>query len=46
LNLNTFPKNNSAFLKKHFHISKTQMNSIISKNPLEDLLAEKGAILI
>jgi len=46
LNLNTFTKNNSAFLKKHFHISKTQMNSIISKTPLEDLLVEKGTILI
>jgi tRNA threonylcarbamoyladenosine modification (KEOPS) complex Cgi121 subunit len=41
-----FPKDNSSFLKKHFKITKKQLDSISSKNPLEDLLIEKGAILI
>ncbi len=41
-----FSKDNSSFLKKHFHITKKQLDSISSKNPLEDLLIEKGAILI
>ena len=41
-----FSKDNSSFLKKHFKITKKQLDSISSKNPLEDLLIEKGAILI
>jgi molybdopterin converting factor small subunit/tRNA threonylcarbamoyladenosine modification (KEOPS) complex Cgi121 subunit len=41
-----FSKDNSSFLKKHFKISKKHLDSISSKNPLEDLLIEKGAILI
>jgi len=41
-----FSKDNSSFLKKHFKISKKQLDSIYSKAPLEDLLIEKGAILI
>jgi tRNA threonylcarbamoyladenosine modification (KEOPS) complex Cgi121 subunit/molybdopterin converting factor small subunit len=41
-----FPKDNTAFLKKHFKISKKQLDSIYSKNPLEDLLIEKAAVLI
>jgi tRNA threonylcarbamoyladenosine modification (KEOPS) complex Cgi121 subunit len=41
-----FLKDNSSFLKKHFKITKKQLDSISSKNPLEDLLIEKGAILI
>jgi len=36
---------NSPFLKKEFKISKKQLESIISNTPLEDLLAEKAAIL-
>lgn len=36
---------NSAFLKKEFMISKKQLETVISKTPLEDLLAEKAAVL-
>ncbi len=45
LNSKPFSKNNEAFLKKEFHISKKQINCIQSKTPLEDILAEKAAIL-
>jgi len=41
-----FSKDNSSFLKKHFKITKRQLDSISSKSPLEDLLIEKAAILI
>jgi len=41
-----FVKDNSIFLKKYFKISKKQMDSIYSKNPLEDILIEKAAVLI
>ena len=41
-----FSKDNSLFLKKHFKITKKQLDSIYSKTPLEDLLIEKGAILV
>ena len=41
-----FSKDNSSFLKKHFKITKIQLDTIYSKNPLEDLLIEKAAILL
>ena len=41
-----FQKDNSAFLKKQFKITKKQMDSVYSKNPLEDLLIERAAVLI
>ena len=41
-----FSKDNSSFLKKHFKITKRELDSISSKNPLEDLLIDKAAILI
>ena len=40
-----FPKTNSNFLKKEFGISTKQLQSVISITPLEDLLAEKSAVL-
>lgn len=40
-----FPKNNSNFLKKEFGISTKQLQSVVSLTPLEDLLAEKSAVL-
>lgn len=46
LTIEIFAKDNSLFLKKHFKISKKQMDSIHSKNPLEDILIEKAAVLI
>ena len=45
LNSKTISKNNSSFLKKQFNISKKQIDSVYSKNPLEDLLVEKAAVL-
>ena len=45
LNTKTISKNNSQFLKKQFKISKQQLDCINSKNPLEDLLVEKAAVL-
>ena len=41
-----FSKNNEAFLKKSFNISKKQIDSVYSKNPLEDILVEKAAVLL
>ena len=40
-----FPKTNSNFLKKEFKISAKQIQSVTSNTPLEDLLAEKSAVL-
>ena len=40
-----FSKSNEAFIKKHFKISKKQIDSIYSKTPLEDILIEKAAVL-
>ena len=40
-----FPKTNSNFLKKEFRISEKQLQSVKSITPLEDLLAEKSAVL-
>lgn len=45
LKLNLFSTKNSAFLKKEFKISKIQLNAVTTKTPLEDLLAEKAAVL-
>ncbi len=39
-------KNNTSFLIKQFKISKKQRDITHSKNPIEDLLVEKAAILI
>ena len=41
-----FANDNSLFLKKHFKITKKQMDSVYSKNPLEDILIEKAAVLL
>ena len=46
LNNNPLSKNNQIFLRKKFNITKNHMDSILSKNPLEDLLIEKATILI
>lgn len=45
LNIKPFSKNNEIFLKKKFKITKKQLDSVNSKYPLEELLAEKAAIL-
>ena len=44
--IDIFAKDNSAFLKKHFKISKKQIDAVYSKKPLEDLLIEKAAVLL
>ncbi len=44
--VNLFSKNNELFLKKYFKITKKQLNSVYSKNSLEDILIEKAAILL
>ena len=46
LSIPMFSKNNETFLKKSFNISKKQIDSIYSKNPLEEILVEKAAVLL
>jgi len=46
LSNNPLSKNNQIFLRKKFNITKKHMDSVLSKNPLEDLLIEKATILI
>jgi len=46
LSTEIFSKDNSSFLKRHFKITKKHLDSTFSNNSLEDLLIEKGAILI
>jgi len=46
ISVNIFLKNNEQFLKKYFKITKKQLDSIYSKNPLEDILVEKASILL
>ena len=40
-----FTKDNSLFLKRHFHLTQKQLASVHSKNPLADILVEKAATL-
>jgi len=42
---NVFSKDNSKLIQKEFGITKKQLDCVISKTPLEDLLAEKSATL-
>ena len=46
ISVNIFLKNNDLYLKKYFKITKKHVDSIYSKNPLEDILVEKAAILL
>ncbi len=46
LSVHLFLKNNDLFLRKYFKITKKQLDSVHSKNPLEDILVEKAAILL
>ena len=39
------PKDNSLFLKRHFHLTRKQLNSVHSNTPLADILIEKASIL-
>jgi molybdopterin converting factor small subunit/tRNA threonylcarbamoyladenosine modification (KEOPS) complex Cgi121 subunit len=46
ISVSIFSKNNEQFLKKYFKITKKQLDSVYSKNPLEDILVEKASILL
>jgi len=46
ISVNLFLKNHDSFLKKYFKITKKHLDSTYSKNPLEDILVEKAAILL
>ena len=46
MSINIFSKNNELYLKKYFKISKKHLDSVYSKNPLEDILVEKAAVLL
>lgn len=46
ISVNMFSKNNEQFLKKYFKITKKQLDSVYSKNPLEDILVEKASVLL
>ncbi|MBS3922854.1 MAG: MoaD/ThiS family protein [Nitrosarchaeum sp.] len=41
-----FSKDNTLFLKKYYKITDKQLDAVTSKNPLEDILIEKAAILL
>ena len=40
-----FSKNNESFIKRYSKITKKHLDSVYSKNPLEDIVVEKAAIL-
>lgn len=40
-----FARDNSAFLKRHFHLTQRHLDAARSKNPLADVLVEKAATL-
>lgn len=46
ISVTIFSKDNTSFLKKYFKITDKQINIVLSKNPLEDILIEKAAILL
>jgi len=46
MSVKIFSKDNTAFIRKYFKITDKQLDVILSKNPLEDLLIEKAAILL
>ena len=41
-----FPKSSEAFLRRHAGITRRHLDSVHSKTPLEDILAEKAAVLL
>ncbi len=46
MSVKIFSKDNTLFIKKYFKITDKQLNTVLSKNPLEDILIEKAAILL
>ena len=45
INSKQLSKNNVSYIQKQFGISKKQISVVSSKNPLEDILVERAAIL-
>ena len=45
LSTHMFSKNNEVFIKRYSKITKKHLDSVYSKNPLEDILIEKAAVL-
>lgn len=43
--IDIFTRDNSSFLKKHFHLTQKQLNLIQTDNPLADILVERAAVL-
>ena len=41
-----FTKDNASFIKKYLQITDKQLDTVLSKTPLEDILIEKAAILL
>jgi len=39
-------QNNANFIKKEFNITKKELDCVISKTPLEDLIVERSAVLL
>jgi tRNA threonylcarbamoyladenosine modification (KEOPS) complex Cgi121 subunit/molybdopterin converting factor small subunit len=46
MSVKIFSKDNTSFIKKYFQITDKQLDAVLSKNPLEDILIEKAAILL
>lgn len=46
MSVEIFSKDNTSFIKKYFQITDKQLDIILSKTPLEDILIEKAAILL
>ena len=44
LAVHLFLHDHQSFLKKHFKITKKQLDTVYSKTPLEDILVEKAAV--
>ena len=45
LETSVFSKDNSKLIKKEFGITQKELDCVLSKTPLEDLLAERSATL-
>lgn len=46
ISVKIFSKDNTLFIKKYFKITDKQLDAVLSKTPLEDILIEKAAILL
>jgi len=46
MSVKIFSKDNTSFIKKYFQITDKQLDAVLSKNPLEDILIEKAVILL